>query len=64
MPIKIVGEDEQTKKQVTCKNCAAILEYTKADTKTRSHTDISGTSDEVRQLTCPRCQAVVYVPLH
>ena len=29
--IKIVGQDYTVAKRVTCKNCGAILEYTKSD---------------------------------
>ena len=55
MAITIVGQDTKHVKQCSCRNCAAILEYTMADTQTRKDTDYTGGSDIVRFVQCPRC---------
>ncbi len=64
MAVIVVGEDEKTKKRTTCGNCAAILEYTFADTRKETVKDYGGGSDTYRRLDCPRCADVVTVPTY
>lgn len=63
MTIKIIGEDKTKAKRTTCANCAALLEYTIADTETKLIRDYGGGSDTYRFLVCPRCQAKLSVAL-
>lgn len=58
--VKVVGIDESAIKRVTCKNCAALLEYTPSEVQTKSVSDYSGSSDIVAFLRCPKCDAEVY----
>ncbi len=53
--VEIVGEDQSAKKRVTCRGCAAILEYTPSDTKEASHRDYTGCLDVWDYITCPKC---------
>lgn len=64
MAITVVGKDQTKVKRCTCKNCASILEYTMADTKTDYSTDYSGGRDHYRYLTCPSCSGRVHVSLY
>lgn len=64
MTIKVIGEDSREIKTTTCRNCAAVLEYTKADTKTEERTDYTGDTDTCRILTCPRCNEYITVAIY
>ena len=64
MAIKIIGEDSRAVKIATCKNCAAVLEYTHADTKTETRIDYTGGSDTYRFFDCPKCGETVTVKLY
>lgn len=52
---KIVGRDEKAVKQVTCRNCAARIEYTASETTSHVHHDYGGGSDTYYYLKCPKC---------
>jgi len=64
MAIKVIGKDSKTIKTTTCGNCAAILEYTNADTKTEVRKDYTGGSDTYRTLICPECNDSVNVAMY
>lgn len=63
MAVKIVGEDKQKIKEVSCSNCALRLEYTMADTTTEKRTDYTGDTDTYRVLVCPKCSERIIVKL-
>ena len=56
--VKIVGKDKKIAKQITCKNCAAILEYLPKDVKTRSYSCM-GETDVLSYIKCPDCKEEV-----
>ena len=60
---KVIGEDKSVLKQVTCKHCAAIIEYTKHEVKEYHGIDYSGGPDGKEWVDCPRCgnEAVIRV---
>lgn len=51
--VKIIGRDEAVVKRVTCRECAAILEYTPSETKESNGTDYSGGSAGTQWVDCP-----------
>lgn len=59
--VKIVGEDPTQIKRVTCKNCAAILEYILSEVKSRTSRDYTGCVDTDHFITCPKCNKEVVV---
>ena len=59
--IRIVGDDPQAVKRCTCRNCAAIVEYTPNETKTEVHRDYGGGSDTFTFIQCPRCNNKINV---
>lgn len=50
------------KKQTTCHNCKAVLEYTKLDVTESLERDYGGGGDIVGRISCPCCgvRTVVY----
>lgn len=64
MAVEVIGESDKAKKETTCSNCAAILRYTLADTKTETRTDYGGGSDTYRVLECPKCHKKIDVELY
>lgn len=63
MAVKVVGDDMAVARKTTCKTCAAILEYTNADTSVVSVKDRLENSCFIRQLKCPRCLSFITVAL-
>lgn len=60
--VKIVGRDESAVKRITCRNCAARLEYTESEVRNLwSGTDYGGGSDGADGFNCPQCGAQVHV---
>jgi RNase P subunit RPR2 len=58
--IRIVGDDPKHVHEITCKNCAKILEYTKEEIKTRDNgRDISGGPDGCEYIVCHSCHKQV-----
>lgn len=53
--VAVVGKDDKAVKRVTCRECAAILEYTPHEVQRRSGTDISGGPDGEEWVPCPAC---------
>lgn len=59
--VKIVGTDEKYVHRKSCRNCAAMLEYTLSEV-TRSFTsDWTGSRDEWNYIICPKCSYKVTV---
>lgn len=58
---KVVGFDESAKKRVTCKNCAAIVEYVNNEVQRGSSTDYTGSADYYNCILCPNCGDEVIV---
>jgi endogenous inhibitor of DNA gyrase (YacG/DUF329 family) len=52
---KVIGRDEQAVKQVTCRACAARVEYTESEVKRYEGTDMSGGPDGRDWIVCPNC---------
>lgn len=61
MTVRIVGEAPEAVRKTTCSNCAAVLEFTDADTRKETHHDYGGGSDTYRVLICPRCSNKIHV---
>ena len=62
MAIKIIEErDPEHVKRVTCRNCAVRLEYTMADTRKKSSTDYTGSTDYYTVLDCPNCKKTIQI---
>jgi RNase P subunit RPR2 len=59
--VTVKGKDISIVKQVTCRNCASILEYLPKDVKTFSKRDYTGCSDTFHQITCPECEDKINV---
>lgn len=59
--VKVVGDCLDTPKRITCRTCAAILEYTLSDIKRIDSKDISGGPDGREWIDCPRCSHVVVI---
>jgi hypothetical protein len=53
--VKVIGEDPKVFKEVTCRHCAARLQYTEAEVQERHGKDYSGGADGAKFITCPRC---------
>lgn len=58
---EIVGEDPAARLQRTCPNCAGIVEFTRRETETRSHTDMGGDTEFFDVIICPRCEYFIEV---
>lgn len=52
--IKVVGFDEKVMKQFTCRECAAIVQYTPNEDK---YTDRTDEGTKIRGLICPNCNS-------
>lgn len=60
--IKVVGLDDSLVKQISCKNCASILEYTNKEVDSTTWMDYSvGKSSGKETITCPVCQTKVLI---
>lgn len=55
MAVQVIGENKQAFREATCRNCAAVLQYTLSDVQSRTVRDYGGGSDEKRFIICPRC---------
>lgn len=53
--VKVVGKDPKAIKQVTCKSCASILEYTLSEVKSYKAGDYSGDTWMEYYVDCPEC---------
>ena len=57
---KVVGRDESVVKRSTCKNCAAIIEYTPNEVLSYYASDYGGGRDEYFKMTCPNCGCTMH----
>ena len=54
--VKVVGRDETVVKRITCRNCAAMLEYTPSEVRNLwTGKDYSGGSDGADGFNCRNC---------
>ena len=61
MAVKVVGRDQDVVKKITCRNCAAVLEYTPSDVRNLwSGTDYGGGPDGADGFNCPNCGKQVH----
>ncbi len=51
----VVGFDETKKKRVTCRGCAAIIEYKQCEVQESHGTDYGGGPDGAEWVNCPNC---------
>lgn len=58
---RVVGVDDKSFKRLTCKNCAAIVEYVQKDVKSKSYS-IMGDPSGHDEITCPSCKAGITIP--
>ena len=63
MAIEKVGDDPESKRRVTCRNCGSVLEYLPIDIESRTVTDYTGDSEIVRFIRCPVCKKEVIVKM-
>lgn len=58
---KVVGRDESAVKRITCRSCAAIVEYTTQEVQNFwSGTDYGGGPDGADGIICPGCGAQIH----
>lgn len=57
--IKVIGQDPNFVYQVTCHNCASVLEYTQEDTTTEVLSDYLGAGHKSTFLMCPTCSSKI-----
>ena len=53
--VKVIGKDPHAVQYVTCKSCAAQLEYTPSEVQERHGVDYSGGPDGQEWIDCPSC---------
>ena len=59
---KIIGQDPQHLKKITCWKCAAVIEYTESEVRNLwSGTDYGGGADGADGFNCPNCGNEVHV---
>jgi hypothetical protein len=59
--MKVVGFAKQAKYRCTCRGCAAIVEYTLREVKSKYVNDYGGGGDMQHTITCPNCTRAIYV---
>lgn len=57
----IIGEDKTVFKQITCKHCASILQYTPAEVKMYEGKDYSCGAGGCKYIICPKCNTEVVI---
>ena len=57
--IKVIGQDPNFVYQVTCHNCASVLEYTQQDTTAEVLSDDLGERYKSTFLMCPTCPSKI-----
>ena len=60
----IIGKAPSAMRQVTCRECASIIEYTLSETTTRLVSDYSGDREMIRELKCPGCGVAIQVKMY
>lgn len=59
--VRVIGQDKNAFLYVTCRNCAAELEYTPHEVKKEWVSDYGGGRDEYKHISCPQCGQKVTV---
>lgn len=59
--VMVIGKDKNLYKQITCKNCASILEYVNNEVKRYDGVDYSGGADGKEWIKCPSCNKQVII---
>ena len=59
--VKIVGQDMSMYLEATCRNCAAMLQYTRSEVQSQMQTDYGGGKELYKFITCPQCSQKVTV---
>ena len=54
--VEVIGQSDLPSKQVTCKNCGAVLKYFKKDLICRRFSDYRGDKDTYYYVKCPQCK--------
>jgi hypothetical protein len=58
---KVIGRDERAVKRITCRNCAAIVEYTPSEVRNLWRgKDYSGCSYGADGFNCPNCNQEIH----
>lgn len=52
---KVIGFDPQLMKQCKCRQCTAIIEYSKHEVQEFTHYDYGGGKEVVKYIKCPSC---------
>ena len=61
--MKVIGFDDSMKKKVTCRECTAIIEYTRSEVEDYVSHDYGGGSDTVYYIKCPNCSKQINVSM-
>lgn len=59
--MRVVGNDKNVERKVTCPACGSMLAYLKKDVNIQHYTDISGCGDTSYTVICPKCNEVISV---
>ena len=59
--VRVVGQDKTILLYVSCRNCAAELEYTPREVSKEWVSDYGGGRDEYKHIYCPQCGQKVTV---
>lgn len=53
---KVIGQDPDHIKKVSCRNCASVVEYTRREIVRVDGTDYGGGPDGCNYIICPECK--------
>lgn len=53
--VRVIGTDDRLRRETTCRNCAARLEYYPRDVQERMVSDYGGGSDRYQYILCAGC---------
>lgn len=59
--VTVVGLDTSKILRITCKCCAAILEYLPIEVQKRTYKDYGGGTNVVEYIQCPQCKKEVII---
>ena len=59
--VKVLGIDTSEVQEITCRNCASRLEFTRNEVVHSTYTDYGGGTDKFDYITCPTCGKKVEV---
>lgn len=58
---EIIGESESFHRKCTCKKCGGIIKYYPSEVTTETIDLLGFTTADICHITCPRCEARIYV---